>query len=137
LAIGKKDTKRILKTINDWNKPRFTEQEKFCRVSLKINRKKVQEFAAVLSADLFRPLTAQLGENSSKPLVAMTASREKVGKVLHLAYTAENNIREIEDAATNEQLFGIQTRLREICSAVVEQSVSILNMEGTPFEIGK
>ena len=28
-----------------------------------------------------------------------------------------------------------QNRLRELCAAVVEESVSIMNYEGTPFEL--
>ena len=31
--------------------------------------------------------------------------------------------------------FNAQNRLRELCAAVVEESVSIMNYEDTPFEL--
>lgn len=134
MARSKKDAKRVVKAINDWNKPRFTELEVFCKTSVKVNKKKVQEFAAVLTDDMFRPLADMLGEHSERPLVAMATGKERLGKVLHLAQRAQRDIGAIENAASNEDLFCIQKRLREICSAVVEESVSIINLEGTPFE---
>ncbi|MCR5756536.1 MAG: hypothetical protein K6F95_01340 [Selenomonas sp.] len=136
MARSKKDTKRIIKTVHEWNKPRFTKQEEFCKASLKVNQKKVQGFAAVLSEDLFRPLVNMLGENSAKPLVAMMTGRKELGKVLHLARSAQRDMEAIKHASDNEELFRLQNRLREICSAVVEESVSILSLEGTPFAQG-
>lgn len=137
MARSKKDAKRVIKAVNDWNRPRFTEEEIFCKTSLKVNKKKVQEFAAVLTADVFRPLADMLGEHSEKPLVALATGKERLGKVLHLAQSAQRDIGAIESAASNEELFGIQKRLREICSAAVEESVSIINLEGTPFYDGQ
>ena len=56
---GKKQTKRVVKVLNDWNKPRFVEQDEFCKASLKVNKIKVSEFANVLTEDIFRPLANQ------------------------------------------------------------------------------
>ena len=62
---GKKQTKRVVRALNDWNKPRFIEQDEFCKVSLKVNKIKVNEFANVLTEDIFRPLATMLGKNRS------------------------------------------------------------------------
>jgi len=132
---GKKQTKRVVKTLNDWNKPRFVEQDEFCRASLKVNKIKVIEFANVLTEDIFRPLANMLGEKSARPLVALATSKEKIGKVIYLAESAKRDIEAIDKAATNEDLFNAQNRLRELCAAVVEESVSIMNYEGTPFDL--
>ena len=132
---GKKQTKRVVRALNDWNKPRFVEQEEFCRASLKVNKIKVNEFANVLTEDIFRPLANVLGENSERPLVALATSKEKIGKVIFLAESATRDIEAIDKAISNEELFRAQNRLRELCAAVVEESMSIMNYEGTPFEI--
>ena len=131
----KKQTKRVVRALNDWNKPRFVEQDEFCKASLKVNKIKINEFAKVLTEDIFRPLANMLGENSERPLVALATSKEKLGKVIFLAESAKREIEAIDKAATNEELFNAQNRLRELCAAVVEESVSIMNYEGTPFEL--
>jgi len=132
---GKKQTKRVVKVLNDWNKPRFVEQDEFCKASLKVNKIKVSEFANVLTEDIFRPLANLLGEKSERPLVALATGKEKIGKVIYLAESAKREIEAIDKAATNEDLFNAQNRLRELCATVVEESVSIMNYEGTPFEL--
>jgi len=134
LTRSKKEIKRVLQTINDWNRPRFTDKEEFKKASRKVNQKKIQEFAAVLSENLFLPLVNMLGENSTKPLVVMVTGREELGKVLHLARSAQQEMEALAKAADNEELFILQNRLREICSAVVEESLRIINLEGTPFD---
>ena len=135
MAGIKKQTKRVVRALNDWNKPRFIEQDEFCKVSLKVNKIKVNEFANVLTEDVFRPLATMLGEKSKRPLAALATSKEKLGKIIFLAESAKRDIEAIDEAATNEELFNAQNRLRELCAAVVEESVSILNYEGTPFEL--
>ena len=135
MAGIKKQTKRVVRALNDWNKPRFVEQDEFCKASLKVNKIKVNEFANVLTEDIFRPLANMLGENSERPLVALATSREKIGKVIYLAKSAKRDIEAIDKAATNEDPFNAKNRLRELCAAVVEESVSIMNYEGTPFEL--
>jgi len=132
---GKKQMKRVVRALNDWNKPRFVEQDEFCKASVKINKIKINEFANMLTEDIFRPLANMLGENSERPLVALATSKEKIGKVIYLAESAKREIEAIDKAATNEELFDAQNRLRELCAAVVEESVSIMNYEGTPFEL--
>ena len=102
---GKKQTKRVVRALNDWNKPRFVEQDEFCRASLKVNKIKVIEFANVLTEDIFRPLANMLGEKSERPLVALATSKEKIGKVIYLAESAKRDIEAIDKAATNEDLF--------------------------------
>ena len=132
---GKKQTKRVVRALNDWNKPRFVEQDEFFKASLKVNKIKVNEFANVLTEDIFRPLANVLGEKSERPLVALATSKEKIGKVIYLAESAKRDIEAIDKAISNEELFRAQNRLRELCAAVVEESMSIMNYEGTPFEI--
>ena len=132
---GKKQMKRVVRALNDWNKPRFVEQDEFCKASVKINKIKINEFANMLTEDIFRPLANMLGENSERPLVALATSKEKIGKVIYLAESAKREIEAIDKAATNEELFDAQNRLRELCAAVIEESVSIMNYEGTPFEL--
>ncbi|SHL07817.1 hypothetical protein SAMN05216582_14013 [Selenomonas ruminantium] len=135
MAGIKKQTKRVVRALNDWNKPRFVELDEFCKASLKVNKIKVNEFANVLTEDIFRPLANVLGENSERPLVALATSKEKIGKVIYLAESAKRDIEAIDKAISNEELFRAQNRLRELCAAVVEESMSIMNYEGTPFEI--
>jgi len=55
--------------------------------------------------------------------------------VIYLAESAKREIEAIDKAATNEDLFNAQNRLRELCATVVEESVSIMNYEGTLFEL--
>ncbi len=133
MAGSRKDTKRVIKALSEWNKARFTEAEAFGKVSLKLNRKKLQEFAALFTDGVLRPLTDKLGEHSDKPLVAMVTGRDKLGKMLFLAQSAQQEIAALETAADNEELFLVQKRLREICSAVVDEGLGIMHMEGTPF----
>ena len=135
MAGIKKQTKRVVRALNDWNKPRFVEQDEFCKASLKVNKIKVNEFANMLTEDIFRPLANVLGEKSERPLVALATSKEKIGKVIYLAESAKRDIEAIDKAISNEELFRAQNRLRELCAAVVEESMSIMNYEGTPFEI--
>ncbi len=135
MAGIKKQTKRVVRALNDWNRPRFVEQDEFCKASLKVNKIKVNEFANVLTEDIFRPLANMLGENSERPLVALATSKEKIGKVIFLAESAKRDVEAIDKAGNNEELFRAQNRLRELCAAVVEESMSIMNYEGTPFEI--
>ena len=136
MAGIKKQTKRVVRALNDWNRPRFVEQDEFCKASLKVNKIKVNEFANVLIEDIFRPLANMLGENSERPLVALATSKEKIGKVIFLAESAKRDVEAIDKAGNNEELFHAQNRrLRELCAAVVEESMSIMNYEGTPFEI--
>ena len=135
MAGIKKQTKRVVRALNDWNRPRFVEQDEFCKASLKVNKIKVNEFANVLIEDIFRPLANMLGENSERPLVALATSKEKIGKVIFLAESAKRDVEAIDKAGNNEELFRAQNRLRELCAAVVEESMSIMNYEGTPFEI--
>ena len=135
MAGIKKQTKRVVRALNDWNRPRFVEQDEFCKASLKVNKIKVNEFANVLTEDIFRPLANMLGENSERPLVALATSKEKIGKVIFLAESAKRDVEAIDKAISNEELFRAQNRLRELCAAVVEESMSIMNYEGTPFEI--
>ena len=111
------------------------EQDEFCKASLKVNKIKVNEFANVLTEDIFRPLANMLGENSERPLVALATSKEKIGKVIFLAESAKRDVEAIDKAGNNEELFRAQNRLRELCAAVVEESMSIMNYEGTSFEI--
>ena len=89
----------------------------------------------MLTEDIFRPLANLLGEKSERPLVALATGKEKIGKVIYLAESAKREIEAIDKAATNEDLFNAQNRLRELCATVVEESVSIMNYEGTPFEL--
>ena len=105
---GKKQTKRVVRALNDWNKPRFVEQDEFCKASLKVNKIKINEFANMLTEDIFRPLANMLGENSERPLVALATSKEKLGKVIFLAESAKREIEAIDKAATNEELFNAQ-----------------------------
>ncbi len=77
---GKKQMKRVVRALNDWNKPRFVEQDEFCKASVKINKIKINEFANMLTEDIFRPLANMLGENSERPLVALATSKEKIGR---------------------------------------------------------
>ena len=98
---GKKQTKIVVRALNDWNKPRFVEQDEFCKASLKV----------------------------------LATSKEKLGKVIFLAESAKRDMEAIDKAATNEELFNAQNRLRELCAAVVEESVSIMNYEGTLFDL--
>ena len=135
MAGIKKQTKRVVRALNDWNRPRFVEQDEFCKASLKVNKIKVNEFANVLTEDIFRPLANMLGENSERPLVALATSKEKIGKVIFLAESAKRDVEAIDKAGNNEELFRAQNRLRELCAAVVEESMSIMNYEGTSFEI--
>ena len=51
MAGVKKQTKRVVRALNDWNKPRFVEQDEFCKASLKVNKIKINEFAKVLTED--------------------------------------------------------------------------------------
>lgn len=60
---------------------------------------------------------------------------KRVVRAFYLAESAKRDIEAIDKAATNEDLFNAQNRLRELCAAVVEESVSIMNYEGTPFEL--
>ena len=76
LASNRKFTKQVVKALNDWNKPRFTEQDAFCKVSWKMNRRKIDEFALLMTEGLFRPIIRTLGENSDKPLVAVAMARQ-------------------------------------------------------------
>ena len=135
MAGVKKQTKRVVRALNDWNKPRFVEQDEFCKASLKVNKIKINEFANMLTEDIFRPLANMLGEKSERPLVALATSKEKMGKVIFLAESARREMEALDKAVTNEELFCVQNRLRELCAAVVEESVSIMNYEGTPFEL--
>ena len=137
LASNRKFTKQVVKVLNDWNKPRFTERDAFCKVSWKMNRRKIDEFALLMTEGLFRPLIRTLGENSDKPLVAVATGKTELMKLLQLTENAKLEMEAIDTATSNEELFEIQLRLRGICAALVDESVRIMNLEGTPFELKK
>lgn len=137
MAGSRKFTKQVVKVLNDWNKPRFTEREEFCKASWKMNRRKIDEFASLMTEGLFKPLIRTLGENSDKPLVAVATGKTALMKVLQMTEEAKREMKAIDTAKDNEELFAVQLRLRAICAAFVEESVRIMNLEGTPFELEK
>lgn len=134
---SRKYTKQVVKALNEWNKPRFTEREEFCKVSWKMNRRKIDAVASLMTEGLFKPLIRTLGENSDKPLVAVATGKAALMKVLQMTEAAKREMEAIDTAKDNEELFAVQLRLRAICAAFVEESVRIMNLEGTPFELEK
>lgn len=137
MAGSRKYIKQIVKALNDWNKPRFTEREEFCKVSWKMNRRKIDDFSSLMTEGLFKPLIRTLGEKSDKPLVAVATGKAELMKILQLTEAAKREMNAIDTAKGNEELFEIQVRLRGICAAFVEESIRIMHLEGTPFELEK
>ena len=137
MASSRKYTKQVVKALNEWNKPRFTEREEFCKASWKMNRRKIDAFASLMAESPFKPLIRTLGEKSDKPLVAVATGKTELMKVLQMTEEAKREMNAIDSAKDNEELFAVQLRLRAICAAFVEESVCIMNLEGTPFELEK
>ncbi len=102
-----------------------------------MNRRKIDDFSSLMTEGLFKPLIRTLGEKSDKPLVAVATGKAELMKILQLTEAAKREMNAIDTAKGNEELFEIQVRLRSICAAFVEESIRIMHLEGTPFELEK
>ena len=53
MGHGKQSKKKVVKYLKDWNGSRYLDQEKFCRISFKVNKNKVMIFASLVSDYVF------------------------------------------------------------------------------------
>ena len=86
---GKKQTKRVVRALNDWNKPRFVEQDEFCRASLKVNKikgnTKIMVFPAV-SVEYSEVLRSRKGSQWTEREWKIGVDENKVRKAKFCRY---------------------------------------------------
>lgn len=128
MGRGKQETKKIIRTLNEWNKEKYLVQEEFCRSSFKMNRKKIIEFADLVMNYVFFGYVDLLKKRSESPLGRIGMSRSKVGEIEYMIHDAGSMMKAIEESANNEELFQAQKRLREICAVFVDEGLKNVSL---------
>lgn len=133
----KQGQKKVVRFLNEWNGPRFMEQEEFCKRSFKVNKNKVGIYASVVTDYIFARYVNLLGQRAEHSPFGMGVSQEKRGEIGHMLHEAKSAMEKIRDAVSNEELFMAQKWLKEICVIFVDEGLSIAEGTGESGQSGK
>ena len=127
MGRGKQSQKKAASFLNDWNRPRYMNQEEFFKRSFKVNKNKIGIYASVVTDYVFARYVDMLGRRAEQSPYGMGVSREKRGEIGHMLHEAKAAMEKVRDASDNEELFQAQKRLREICVIFVDEGLQAIN----------